>query len=419
SLSALTDGSMYISSVGSHNLQLTGLYAGKDMVLDSTQDILMSPAASAQAYLNAGSLLDLKAAGSIGAKESGVRILGNGATINAEATDGSIYLVGKSKAGETEGLLLLGTLKTVPGHMISVTSETSLSLGKDDEASPLDSQVTADAVSLSSDSSIDLSKGSLTTETLALKAGRHISQKAGHAITAPTVSLEAASGIDLKSGAELTGDKAFNDFQSVTVKNGSDATDVIIGSGGSQDLTVSFNNDSKAKNVTVRNYKNGAVNNLTVNGPVTAAEGISLINDEADLNTTGALNVGSGRLHEYAAGALENEDGLTGENIILKSTRGMINKSLIATNKVELTAADAILNQGIVQAGTSVSMKSATGSITNKGDVEAKGGDVTMDAKTDLHNLGTVTGGQIAEVAAASGSITNQGGVEAKGGDVT
>ena len=228
SLSALTDGSMYISSVGSHNLQLTGLYAGKDMVLDSTQDILMSPAASAQAYLNAGSLLDLKAAGSIGAKESGVRILGNGATINAEATDGSIYLVGKSKAGETEGLLLLGTLKTVPGHMISVTSETSLSLGKDDEASPLDSQVTADAVSLSSDSSIDLSKGSLTTETLALKAGRHISQKAGHAITAPTVSLEAASGIDLKSGAELTGDKAFNDFQSVTVKNGSDATDVIL-----------------------------------------------------------------------------------------------------------------------------------------------------------------------------------------------
>ena len=417
SLSALTDGSMYIDSVGSHNLQLTGLYAGKDMVLDSTKDILMSPDASAQAYLNAGSLLDLKAAGSIGAEDSGVRILGNGATINAEAKDGNIYLAGKSKAGETEGLLLLGTLKTVPGHTISVASETNLSLGKDDETSPLDSQVTADAVSLSSDSSINLEKGSLTTDTLTLKAGDHISQTAGHAVTAPTVSLEAAAGIDLKSGAELDNQKVFNDFQNVTVKNGSDAADVIIGSGGSKDLTVSFNNDSKAKNVTVRNYKNGAVNDLTVNGPVTVAEGISLINDEADLKTTGTLTVGSGRLHEYAAGALENEDGLTGDEIILKSTKGMTNKSLIATNKVELTAADDILNQGIVQAGTSVSMTSATGSITNKGDVKAKGGNVTMDAKTELRNQDAVTGSQNVELTSGQ-SMTNDKAVTA-GQDLT
>ena len=417
SLSALTDGSMYIGSVGSHNLQLTGLYAGKNMVLDSTKDILMSPDASAQAYLNAGSLLDLKAAGSIGAEDSGVRILGNGAAINAEAKDGNIYLAGKSKAGETEGLLLLGTLKTVPGHTISVASQTSLSLGKDDETSPLDSQVTADAVSLSSDSFINLEKGSLITDTLTLKAGGHISQTAGHAVTAPTVSLEAAAGIDLKSGAELDNQKVFNDFQTVTVKNGSAAADVIIGSGGSKDLTVSFNNDSKAKNVTVRNYVNGAVNNLTVNGPVTVAEGISLINDEADLKTTGTLTVGSGRLHEYAAGALENEDGLTGDEIILKSTKGMINKSLIATNKVELTAADDILNQGIVQAGTSVSMTSATGSITNKGDVEAKGGSVTMDAKTDLHNQGAVTGSQDVELTSGQ-SMTNGKAVTA-GQDLT
>lgn len=70
SLSALTDGSMYISSVGNHNLQLSGLYAGKDMVLASKKDIAMSPDASAQAYLNAGRLLDLKAEGGIGAKDS-------------------------------------------------------------------------------------------------------------------------------------------------------------------------------------------------------------------------------------------------------------------------------------------------------------------------------------------------------------
>ena len=419
SLSALTDGSMYISSVGNHNLQLSGLYAGKDMVLASKKDIAMSPDASAQAYLNAGRLLDLKAEGSIGAKDSGVRILGNGATINAEAKDGNIYLAGKSKAGEQDGLLLLGTVKTSPGHTIAVTAETSLSLGNDEEASMLVGQVQADTVNLSSDRKIDLKNGTLTANTLNLKAGGSVKQTAAHAITAKTVSVDSASGISLDSGAGLADNPKFNDFQTVTVKNGSDATDVIIGSGGSKDLTVFFDTDSKAKNVTVRNYKNGAVNNLTVNGPVTAAGGISLVNDEADLKTTGTLTVGSGRLHEQAAGALENEDSLTGDDIILNSTKGMINKSLIATHKVELTAADEILNQGIVRAGTTVTMTSAGSSIINKGDVEAKDGDVTMDAKTDLQNQGAVTGSQSVNLKSDTGSITNQADVEAKDGDVT
>ena len=419
SLSALTDGSMYISSVGNHNLQLSGLYAGKDMVLASKKDIAMSPDASAQAYLNAGRLLDLKAEGSIGAKDSGVRILGNGATINAEAKDGNIYLAGKSKAGEQDGLLLLGTVKTSPGHTIAVTAETSLSLGNDEEASMLVGQVQADTVNLSSDRKIDLKNGTLTANTLNLKAGGSVKQTAAHAITAKTVSVDSASGISLDSGAGLADNPKFNDFQTVTVKNGSDATDVIIGSGGSKDLIVFFDTDSKAKNVTVRNYKNGTVNNLTVNGPVTAAGGISLVNDEADLKTTGTLTVGSGRLHEQAAGALENEDSLTGDDIILNSTKGMINKSLIATHKVELTAADEILNQGIVRAGTTVTMTSAGSSIINKGDVEAKDGDVTMDAKTDLQNQGAVTGSQSVNLKSDTGSITNQADVEAKDGDVT
>ena len=411
SLSSLTDGSMYISSVGSHNLQLTSLYAGKDMVLDSTKDILMSPDASAQAYLNAGSLLDLKAAGSIGTEDSGVRILGNGAAINAEAKDGNIYLAGKSKVGEQDGLLLLGTVKTRPGHMIAVAAETSLSLGNNEEASMLVSRVQADTVNLSSDRDIDLKNGSLITDTLKLTAGGSVKQSAAHAIKAETASVDAAAGISLNSGAEAEA-KKFNAFKNVTLKNASDAADVVLGNGGDEDLTVTFAAGSKAKNVIVHNYENSVVNDLTVHGLVTAAEGISLINDEADLRTAGTLTVDSGRLHEYAAGALTNEDGLTGEDIILKSTKGMTNKSLIATNKVELTAANDILNHGIVQAGTSVSMASATGSITNKGDVEAKGGDVIMDAKTDLHNQGAVTASQDVGLT-SDGSMANDKAVTA------
>lgn len=357
SMSALTDGSMYISSVGSHNLQLTGLYAGKDMVLDSAKDILMSPDASAQAYLNAGSLLNLKAAGSIGAKDSGVRILGNGATINAEAKDGNIYLAGKSKAGEQDGLLLLGTVKTRPGHTIAVAAETSLSLGNNEEASMLVSQVQADTVNLSSDREINLKNGTLNANTLNLNAGGSISQSAAHAIKAETASVDAAAGISLNSGAEAEA-KKFNAFKNMTLKNASDAADVVLGNGGDEDLTVTFAAGSKAKNVTVHNYKNGVMNNLAVNGPVTVAEGISLINDENNLNTI-----------------------------------------------------------GVITAGQNVGLKSATGSITNQGGVEAKGGDVTMDAKTDLHNQGTVKASQDVGLT-SGGSMANDQAVTA-GRDLT
>lgn len=357
SMSALTDGSMYISSVGSHNLQLTGLYAGKDMVLDSAKDILMSPDASAQAYLNAGSLLNLKAAGSIGAKDSGVRILGNGATINAEAKDGNIYLAGKSKAGEQDGILLLGTVKTSPGHTIAVAAETSLSLGNNEDASTLVSQVQADTVNLSSDRDIELKNGTLTANTLNLNADGSISQSAAHAIKAETASVDAAAGISLNSGAEAEA-KKFNAFKNVTLKNASDTTDVVLGNGGDEDLTVTFAVGSKAKNVTVHNYKNGVMNNLAVNGPVTVAEGISLINDENNLNTI-----------------------------------------------------------GVITAGQNVGLKSATGSITNQGGVEAKGGDVTMDAKTDLHNQGTVKASQDVGLT-SGGSMANDQDVTA-GRDLT
>lgn len=357
SMSALTDGSMYISSVGSHNLQLTGLYAGRDMVLDSTKDILMSPDASAQAYLNAGSLLDLKAAGSIGTEDSGVRILGNGAAINAEAKDGNIYLAGKSKVGEQDGLLLLGTVKTRPGHTIAVAAETSLSLGNNEEASMLVSQVQADTVNLSSDREINLENGTLNANTLNLNADGSISQSAAHAIKAETASVDAATGISLNSGAEAEA-KKFNAFKNMTLKNASDAADVVLGNGGDEDLTVTFAAGSKAKNVTVHNYKNGVMNNLAVNGPVTVAEGISLINDENNLNTI-----------------------------------------------------------GVITAGQNVGLKSATGSITNQGGVEAKGGDVTMDAKTDLHNQGTVKASQDVGLT-SGGSMANDQDVTA-GRDLT
>ena len=414
SLSALTDGSMYISSVGNHNLQLSGLYAGKDMVLASRKDIAMSPDASAQAYLNAGRLLDLKAEGGIGAKDSGVRILGNGATINAEAKDGNIYLAGKRKAGEQDGLLLLGTVKTNPGHTIDVAAETSLGLGRNESASTLVSQVQADTVNLSSDREIDLKNGTLTAVTLNLKAGGSINQTAAHAITAKTASVEAGSGIALDSGAGLTVNPKFNSFENVTLKNASEATDIVLGNGGDEDLKVIFADGSKAKDVTVRNYANGEANDLDIHGPIAAAAGIALINDEGSLVTTGGLDA-KADIRETAKGSLNNSDALHAEqDIVLTATDGSIinDAAITAKRNVTMKAGDSIENRAATTAYTGAISLNAYHDIKQKGDAKA-GTDITAESADGSVTVeGSLTSGKTTLAKATDGNVSIHGDVQ-------
>lgn len=425
SLSALTDGSMYISSVGNHNLQLSGLYAGKDMVLASRKDIAMSPDASAQAYLNAGRLLDLKAEGGIGAKDSGVRILGNGATINAEAKDGNIYLAGKRKAGEQDGLLLLGMVKTNPGHTIDVAAETSLGLGSNENASPLVSQVQADTVNLSSDREINLKNGTLTAGTLKLKAGGSINQTAAHAITAKMASVEAGSGIALDSGAGLTVNPKFNSFENVTLKNASEATDIVLGNGGDEDLKVIFADGSKAKDVTVRNYANGEANDLDIHGPVTAAAGIALTNDEGSVTVEGSLTSGKATFAKAAGGNVSiHGDVQSGTSFAAQADNGSVSVTgdITSGTSADLSAAGGNVSiTGNVQSGTSVTAQATEGNVTVGGSLTSKDGDTVLSAsdsqklegKGNIRVTGSVDSAHDIQMTTDDGDITIDGFVNA------
>lgn len=423
-LSALTDGSMYISSVGNHNLQLSGLYAGKDMVLASKKDIAMSPDASAQAYLNAGRLLDLKAEGGIGAKDSGVRILGNGATINAESKDGNIYLAGKRKAGEQDGLLLLGMVKTNPGHTIDVAAETSLGLGSNENASPLVSQVQADTVNLSSDREINLKNGTLTAGTLKLKAGGSINQTAAHAITASDVSVDAAAGISLNSGAEAES-KMFNAFKEVTLNNASEATDIVLGNGGDEDLKVIFADGSKAKDVTVRNYANGEANDLDINGPVTAAAGIALTNDEGSVTVEGSLTSGKATLAKATDGNVSiHGDVQSGTSAAVQADNGSVTVTgdITSGTSADLSAAGGDVSvTGNVQSGTFTEAKATEGNVTVDGSLTSKDGDTVLSAsdsqklegKGNIRVTGSVDSAHDIQMTTDDGDITIDGFVNA------
>lgn len=367
-LDARTAGDLYLHQTGLGGSAAKVLtiqnVAGRQVNLASDAGMVMTTEQGKTAgYINGEQVSLVSSAGSLGLADDAIRVKNSG-ILSADAQKGNIYIAGKES-----GMLTLNQVKGKDEFILQ--SEGTVQAGSNDADTPVESSIQASKVKINSAASTLLNNGSLNVDILNLTAGGSVKQSAAHAIKAKTASVDAEAGISLNSGAEAEA-KKFNAFKNVTLKNASDAADVVLGNGGDEDLTVTFAAGSKAKNVTVRNYKNGVVNDLTVNGPVTAAEGISLINDEADLRTAGTLTVDSGRLHEYAAGALTNEDGLTGEDIILKSTRGM----------------------------------------TNKGDVEAKGGDVIMDAKTDLHNQGAVTASQDVGLT-SGGSMANDKAVTA------
>lgn len=407
-LNARTDGSLYIDSVGTRDLQLEALYAGKEASLSSAQGIIMSPTAAEQAYLNAGTVLNLSAQNGIGTEGAAIRILDNGAIVNARSVTGDIYLAGKGSGDDS--LFLVGTVSTDKEGTVSITAESDLAAGREDGEQPLVSTIDGGTVSLFSSRNLALDNGSLTADTLKLTAGGSVTQKEAHAIKAQTASVDAVSGISLNSGAELESDRKFNAFENVTLKNASDATDVVLGNGGDKGLTVTFAAGSKAKNVTVRNYANGTVNDLAINGPIAAAAGIALTNDEGNLTTTGAMEAESSDIRETAAGGLTNKGSLNAkQDIIQQVGQSIANEAnLTAGRDIISTAGKDLTDGGALSAGRNVSLTAGSGSITNGGAVTADQ-NVTMTAGDSIENQAAVTAAKAALSLTAQKDIAQQG----------
>lgn len=203
SLDARTQGNLYLHQTGLDNRGAQALtlqsVAGSVVNLSADAGMKMTTeSGKTSGYINGDEVNLVSSDGSLGLANDGLRVKNTG-VLSADAEKGNIYLSGKDA-----GTLTLANVKGKDEFVL--TSEGTVKAGREaaDGVTAVDSQIkTARKVTLDAAGSIDLAKGSLTTDTLALKAGGHISQSAGHAITAPTVSLDTVSGIDLKSGAEL------------------------------------------------------------------------------------------------------------------------------------------------------------------------------------------------------------------------
>ena len=149
-------------------------------------------------------------------------------------------------------------------------------------------------------------------------------------------------------------------------------------------LKVIFADGSKAKDVTVRNYANGEANDLDIHGPVTAAAGIALTNDEGSVTVEGSLTSGKATLAKAAGGNVSiHGDVQSGTSFAAQADNGSVSVTgdITSGTSADLSATGGNVSvTGNVQSGTSVTAQATEGNVTVDGSLTSKDGDTVLSA---------------------------------------
>lgn len=356
SLDANAKGDIYISETG--DLDILTLATDKAAYLAATGSILMENVkdSTAQGRINAAEV-NLSAGGSIGGagEDQAIRILDNGAVVNADAVDG-IWLSGES-GKESTGNLVIGSIR---GESFDLTSVSDVSLGRTDDPN------TDEDESLT---------GSITT-------------------TKGKASISAVN-VDLADGSVYTGEYDFNVTanggnitQSAASEGGLTANHVNLSSTGSQ-LLRSENN--KINSVTVKGLTNDS---LTGNVEIhSAADSFDVQFGDTDGDTAAGITVNDGSIVIQHNGSADGKLTVTGSATTQKSDGSDVNGDINFRSEQS-----AIEVKGTMNAGDNFLATTNSGAISFNGDVTAMRGDVTA--------------------ATGSGAVTFDGSVSAEEGKI-
>lgn len=430
-VSANADGDIYIHHTG--DLKLLAVATNKSANFKADDNILMytDPNTEAQGYINA-SVVNLTATnGSIGEADNAVRILDNGAVVNAIAENGNIILAGVH-GDESTGELVLGT---IDGAMLDVTSISDVSLGRAEDDSTEETEAVASSITITSDATIeavnvDLVKGTadIGTSTTAdnnfnlTAKGGSITQSSTHNITTDNVNVSSVNDIRLASQGNKVNSFIVNGLGDNNSLNGSVDIAGSRDGGFTADLNgITVNNGS----VNVTNYDEGGNLNI-INSITTAGE------NAGNVTFTSAGSINAGTIVNSAAdivmdadGAITNDGALTAQdNVNVKTTAGAINLGGSVTakeNDVNITTGSGtITTTGNVTSGTNVKVDAGTtGNIELGGIVKAQAGNVDVIANEGyIHTTGDVTANNNVNVDTANGYINLEGVVNAATGSV-
>ena len=381
-LTARSDGSIYLNQK-TGDMNVAAIYAGKNVNLISAGNIFSTNvnvgdnAGSMSGtdeegdenlvlgYINAGEGITLNASGDIGKENQGVNIL-NGKTHAVNATGNNIYLQGKK-----DGTLLLGAINSSTGKLV-VNSEDSIKTSE---------SIDGKDITFNAKNSIILGNAekdtTITSDNLTLTANNgNINQLENNNIVSDIVTANANTGINL--GSET------NKFNLINL--GNKTGDILVNNSGANGLGVTFDRTENAGNITINN----STGNLVINNSATTT-------GENDI----VLNNGTGDI------TVVKDANLTAGKDITMTTTGNIatnNSTLVATNKVGLSAAENIETAGNIS-GNDVEMTSTTGSInTNSSEIKAIN-NVTLEAAKDITNKNIITAGKDILVSNVNGDL--------------
>lgn len=391
-------GNVYANAMGdinihhTDNLNLLAISTDKSANLKADGSILMytDDNTEARGRINAN-IVNLEAGANIGSSDNTIRILDNGAVVNANAGQ-NIYLSGVRGDGST-GELVLGTIK---GANLDVTSESDISLGRDNSVKTEENETV--------NSNINVGSGNVTLTT---NSGS-ITQTAGSIIKANSVKATATQNVLLASNTNQV-----NNF----VVNGYGNDNSLT---GNVDLASTVNNDV---NVEFGKIVDGEKVGLTVNN---GSVNVNSLGNMSNLNITGGslttTGENSGRVTFTSAGSITANTTIDSAADIVMDANGAITTtgSLTAGNLVDVTTTNGAINVGgtVTAKNDSVNITSGSGNITTTGTISG-GNDVKVDTVSgDITAGGDVTGKNNVTIHSGVGTINVSGDVTATEEDV-
>ena len=368
-------------------------------------------------YLNANSIELQAANGDIGKADDGIRILENGAVINAKAANGSVYLqgAGTKDAGLVvdsitakgnaklnmdgdvnfgndtgNGSISAGVDVTVNGNNVNLNAGTVTAGGASNITAGKDVNVTTGSITSSGASNITAG-GDITLNSSTLMAG------ADSVITATNGNIAlGSSGIKVNGANKGLTLNANGSVMQEAAAAGITADNLTVESGKTQQLLSKSN---KVKSLNIKGK--GAGSDLTVDGGTT----FNGTSDELQV-TVENTNIKGDLL-------IENFKADTGKitinsDIDTSKYNDEHTGNITVTTDGDITTADGVA----LNAADKVSINSKKGSVATGGNVTANN-EVDIDAANDITANGSLTSTNANVDLLAGGSITTQGTVNA------
>ena len=387
-------------------------------------------------YLNANSISLQAANGDIGKADDGIRILENGAVINAKAENGSVYLQG---AGTKDAGLVVDSITATGNAKVNLDGDVNFGNGVRNGSISAGVDVTVNG------NNVNLNAGTVTAGGASnITAGKDVNVTTGSITSSGAGNITAGNNVNLNSSTLAAGADSVITATNGNIALGSSGITVNGANNGLKlDANGSVMQDAAATGITADNLtvesgktqqllsRNNKVKSLTIKGK--NAGNSLMVNGVTRFNgTTDNLLVTVDDSHIKGDVLIENYQADTGK-ITINSTidtskyNDEHTGNITVTTDGDITTADGVA----LNAADKVSINSKKGSVATGGNVTANN-EVDIDAAKDITANGNLTstnanvdlnaGGSImtnSTVNALNNVIANANGDISTNGDVT